>query len=468
MAIDKLSEDVLLEIFDAYRQLYESDPSYEYIWNSGDGWFKLTHVCRSWRRLVHLSPSRLHVHVLFTPCRSTTTTMLGNLPSFPILVEFRRQQWTKRELNLALAIEHRARVRGIFLRPRSYVNTTKTFKMLSRPFPELESLEIRSHHNYDLVTLPNPFILGSPSRLRRLKLRNVEPRCLSPLLSTVTGLVELALTLKVSLDTLPDESLIANLHRLSCLRRLELRLMYSSHQYVNMISDSPRPPASTRDIVPLPNLIRLVLSGHRIYLETLMVVLATPSLQYLNAELIDATHTFPIPHLCRLIRDTDHQFRLVRLDFSDFQLRLTAETHSESVHAQPFRISIPEPISLEEIGKRLAGPLATVEELDIRWTITGEHFGVQWRQFFNHLRQVKVLQVPWQVALDVARSFQQNGQETDMDLLPDLEQINMGMAHWHPPPRGPSSKDHVDIPDAFEPLIAARKRAGRPITLSLI
>jgi hypothetical protein len=307
------------------------------------------------------------------------------------------------------------------------MNMTNIFKVLSRPFPELESLEIRSSHNYNFVKLPDNFILGSPSCLRRLKLRNVELRCLSPLLSTVTGLVELALTLKVAHDTLPEESLIANLHRLSCLRRLELRLP-SPLQYANIISDSPRPPTSTRDIVPLPNLIRLVLSGHRIYLETLMAVLAAPSIQYLYAELIGATHAFPISHLCRLICDADHQFRLVRLEFWDCQLGFTAETHSKSVHAQPFRIFIPVPISLEEIGNRLAGPLSTVEELVIRWKITGENRGVQWRGFFNHLRQVKVLQVSWQVALDVAHSFQQNDQDITMDLLPDLELVRW---LWH-------------------------------------
>ena len=71
MTINNLPEDALLEIFDAYRQDMELLPRYEIIWNSNDGWFKLTHVCRRWRRLVHLSPTRLHVHLLFTLHRSS-------------------------------------------------------------------------------------------------------------------------------------------------------------------------------------------------------------------------------------------------------------------------------------------------------------------------------------------------------------------------------------------------------------
>jgi hypothetical protein len=221
----ELSEDILLEIFDAYRQLYVSDPRYENIWNSRDGWFKLTHLCQTWRRLVHLSPSRLHVHLLFTPHRSLKARLLKNLPLFPILVDYRLAKWTKRDRSLALAaIEHSGRVRGIFL-GTSYRNTAQILRALSHP-PELEILEISSNHEYDCVTLPDTFHLGSASCLRRLKLWRVDLMYLSPLLSTVTGLVELALNLIVSHNALPEESFVADLQRMTCLRRLELRLTY--------------------------------------------------------------------------------------------------------------------------------------------------------------------------------------------------------------------------------------------------
>src|ERR1700761_7650430 len=141
----EFSEDVLLEIFDAYRRLYVSDPRYENIWNSRDGWFKLTHVCQNWRRLVHLSPSRLHVYLRFTPRRSSKAPLLKNLPPFPILVDFRQASWTKRQVSLALAaLEHHGRVRGIYLGTKGprFKEPTEVFEALSHPFPELESLEI--------------------------------------------------------------------------------------------------------------------------------------------------------------------------------------------------------------------------------------------------------------------------------------------------------------------------------------
>jgi hypothetical protein len=463
----ELSEDVLLEIFDAYRQLYASEPRYENIWNSKDGWFKLTHVCRNWRRLVHLSPSRLHVHLLFTPRRSSKALLLRNLPPFPILVDYRFSKWTKREVSLALAaLEHHGRVRGISLRTMPFANMAQILRALSHPpGPELESLEIVPGHRHDV--LPVSFLLGSASSLRRLKLQDVEPECLSPLLSTVSGLVELSLTLRVPFNTLPEESLISDLQRMSCLRRLELRLMYPLW-FHGIIGDGPRLRPPSGDIVPLPNLMQLVFTGPYFYLEALVAVLAAPSLQLLNLELTNKTYAFQIPHFCRLICDTDNQFRLVRMDFSDSRLRFTAETHPKSVHAQPFIISIPDPVSLEEIGNRLSGPLATVEELVIGWNMSSDrsHGAVQWRGFLNHIRQVKLLQVPWQVALDVAHSFQQDYQEPAMDLLPVLEQVIMDMTH--PPPLELNTQYHETIPDAFEPLIAARKKGGHSITLSFI
>jgi hypothetical protein len=186
-----------LEIFDAYRQLYASEPRYEDIWNSRDGWFKLTHVCRNWRRLVHLSPSRLHVYLRFTPRRSSKAPLLKKLPPFPILVDFRHASWTKREVRLALAaLEHHGRVREISLGTKLSKEPTEVFEALSHPFPELESLEICFSHIIYLTTLPTTF-LGSASCLRRLELQVFEQRYLSPLLSTIRGLVELLLNLRV-------------------------------------------------------------------------------------------------------------------------------------------------------------------------------------------------------------------------------------------------------------------------------
>ncbi|KAH9062290.1 hypothetical protein EDB87DRAFT_1830498 [Lactarius vividus] len=414
----KLPEEVLLEIFDAYRQLHEHQPDYEKVWNSRDGWFKLAHVCINWRHIVLLSSSRLRVHLLFTPRRSPTNPVLRRLPPLPILVDYRTGLWTAKEERLALAaIRHRSRK----------VSKCPPHSRVSEPI------------------LRTTFLSGSAPSLRRLTLRGVGPEYLSPLLSSATGLVELALTPGVMYGALPEASLIANLQRIL-------------HKIPN-----PPPPACAR---ALSKLTDLILVGHGPYLQVLMGSLAVPSLQHLDVEIL-APHTSFVPHLCKFICDAECQFIAVRLDFSiDFsgwKLGFFAETCPKSGHPRPFRIIFPEPVLLEEIGFMLAGPLSTVEELVVEWDTsltTQQGDRIQWRMFFNHIRRVKMVQVPSPVALSVAHSIQLGGQEPALDFLPALEHVKVPLTYLSPI----VSKD--SILDAFEPLISARKQVGRPIRLS--
>ena len=461
-----LPDDVLLEVFDAYRQDMELLPRYENIWNSKDGWFKLAHVCTRWRRLVLLSPTRLHVHLLFTPHRPSKVTMLTRLPSFPILVDYRATSGIESKENLALAatISNRSRVRGFALRT-PYMD--KVCKALSHPFPELESLEIlpSSPHEHEVLILPANFLSGSVPCLRRLTLRKVAPGCLSPLLSSATGLVELNLSLYTEWGSPPEASFLSNLRRMSCLRRLELSLLY--HPFTPF-SDLPLPTV-TGDVVPLrlSELTHVIFTGHRTYLEALLIGSAAPCLQHLDVTLYGQSYgTFTIPHLCKFILNSECRFTKICLVFSRSELKFYAEAGSESIHDLPFRIVIHEPVSLEQMGQELSVPLSNVEELII--ALGGLSFGGrpnivdQLRRFFCYVPQVKVMQVPAREAQNVARSFQQDGQGSALDLLPALEQIKVDVRCLPKKAWKESSRN------AFEPLIAVRKRVGCPIILTWI
>ncbi len=279
----------------------------------------------------------------------------------------------------------------------------KLFRALSHPFPELGSLEIRPTYGWygQELILPTMFLSSSAPCLRQLTLRDVVPRCLSPLLSSATGLVELALTLRDVYSALPEASLIANLQRMSCLRRLELNLNYRPDT-MNPDFDPP-PPASAGDVVPLSKLTHLIFKGHILYLQALVVGLAAPSLRHLDATLLSQSFRFfPLSHLCKFICDTECQFTAVRLGPSRSKLRFCASTGSQSVDDQPFRIIIPEPVSLEQAGQELSRPSSTVEELISTWGIEPWHTEGrirpdQWRGFFCHVPQVKMVRVPAKV-----------------------------------------------------------------------
>src|SRR5258707_7668004 len=116
-----VSDDVLLEIFDTYLQIYEVQHDYlclwTCLWSSRDGWFKLTHVCLHWRCVVFSASSHLHLCLLYIPCRSSRDPILRCLPRFPIFTNYHSvKSWMKKEENLVLAaIRHPSHVRGITL-----------------------------------------------------------------------------------------------------------------------------------------------------------------------------------------------------------------------------------------------------------------------------------------------------------------------------------------------------------------
>ncbi|KAH9173329.1 hypothetical protein EDB89DRAFT_1959217 [Lactarius sanguifluus] len=324
----------------------------------------------------------------------------------------------------------------------------KFLRALSHPFPELESLEILNY-GPELI-LPATFLSGSAPSLRRLTLHEVLSSCLSSLLSSATGLVELALTLT---ESVPGASLFTNLQRMSCLRRLELILDCGFS-----CSDSdPPPPPSTGDVVPPSKLTHLIFDGCRSYFQALVVGLAAPSLQHLDAGLCCGQSSSSYV-------TQDVQFTVIHLGLSDFELRFYAGTSIQSADDQPFKIILSEPDSLEQVCQELSGPLSTVEELIIAWDVhrwhTESHIQTdQWRGFCYRVPQVKVVQVPVKAALDVARSFQKDGGEPVLDLLPSLERIEVHS-------RVGLEYVTVSICRAFESLISARKRAGQPIRLS--
>ncbi|KAF8271298.1 hypothetical protein EI94DRAFT_1720848 [Lactarius quietus] len=333
-----------------------------------------------------------------------------------------------------LAIEHCSRVHGIAVR-------NPIAELLSNPFPELESLEIHLGFPHNRVlTFSAAFLSGSalPS-LRRLTLRGVAPSCLPPLLSLTISLVGLNLTL----DMPPEASLFANLRCLSCLRRLELKLCYRS---LFTIYDSPPPSPSVGDIVTLSKLTDLIFIAPSSYMRILVDRLAAPSLQHLDAEVRDKSCQLLIPHLRKFICSTKFQFIAVRLDIMSRTLAFYAETCSKSGHWHMF-----------------SGPLSTVEELVVECHVQQKELKnhTQWRGFFNHIQRVKMIQVSFEVALDVACSFQPNGQQAALDLLPALEKVEVNIRLVTD-----TIDQRVSIRDAFEPLIAARQQVGRPIMLS--
>ena len=476
-----VSDDVLLEIFDAYLQIYELQLNYLCLWSSRDGWFKLAHVCLRWRRVVFSASSRLHLCLLYTPRRSSRDPVLRCLPRFPIFANYHSvKSWTKKEEKLVLAaIRDPGHVRGITLE-RPFPETVHL--ALSRHFPILESLTIYSMSTLDEVSLPPTFLSGSAPCLRQLTLQDISLGCLSSLLSSATGLTDVSLTLRIarrgprdaslrgprdaSLCGPPDASLLTNLQRMSCLRRLKLGFIHGFSSFaIEIPICSPLPlPACAEEVVSLSKLTDFIFVGPGSYLQMLVAGLAAPSLQYLDAIVDDNPPRSYIPHLCKFICDKECQFIKVRLDIWQWRLRFSADTWSKSDRAQPFGVTIPTPVSLQQIGNIFSEPLSTVEEFAIGWDeifpseLARGH--KQWRELFGHIPRTKIIQVSSQAALNVADSFRIGGQGPILDILPALEQVKVcfpvGWQDWRCAPTY----------DAFNLLVSAREKVGRSIVVS--
>lgn len=143
--MDNLPDEVLLEIFDFYRQSLRDQPSYERVWNNRKGWFKLVHVCHNWRSVVLASPSRLQVRLHFTHNSPTRAVVLERLSHLPIIFDYVNANWNASLLTRMIsALRYPDRVCRIAIgtgRKFDLQIDSKTFsKALDFPFPSLESL----------------------------------------------------------------------------------------------------------------------------------------------------------------------------------------------------------------------------------------------------------------------------------------------------------------------------------------
>ncbi|KAI0288663.1 hypothetical protein BC826DRAFT_658724 [Russula brevipes] len=354
--VNSLPNELLLEIFDFYR--LNQDEDYWECWKRKFRWFRLTHVCRRWRCVVLAWFSRLDVTLLVTNNNPghIKTIFSHRLAPLPIVIDYTSLcDKTTKDLGRVLAALKRCdRVRGITFRGTSG-DFDKCLKATKRPFPSLQSLELREKTAARMIYLPTTFLGGSVSKLRRLSLHGVSAP-LSMLLSTsATTLLDLHLGIG-TFDPFQGMLLFACLRGMLCLCRLELETQ-THHSFTY--------PTETEPIVPLPNLTRFHFYGPCAFLDAFAARFAAPSLQDVNIGLNDFAW-FPIPHLTRFISDLKKRYRSVQVILEGRSFRLSLLTCSESIDcAEPhFRFySNGSQESLLRMCSVFSAELATVEEL---------------------------------------------------------------------------------------------------------
>jgi hypothetical protein len=386
-SIAKLPNEIFLWIFDFYRQSFGHQLNSERDWNSKKGWFKLTHVCRTWRSIILLSPSRLRLRLYFTDKTRTRATVLMNLPPLPIIVDCRDVVWTEGTENRLKSVRrYRNRVCGIAI-----AATPTSFKLISDAlntcFPILESLEL--HINPGEIRFVPKFLMNSMQSLRRLKIRTANLPSLPPLLSATTSLVDLTLTVD-TVVLLSGDKLRRCLRCLPCLRHLDVCVVQKSDALP--VHAMPATATKMNDIVILAELIDFRCEGHLPHLEELVAGLAFPYLQGLHVLLFLhdlQISQFQIPHLTKLVHDAGMISLAAELKFSTNHCNISLLTHRHLVDEPPFNITIigHNCKSIAQIGGALSALLDNVEDVLVGFDLTTTYPShvklAQWQGFFK-------------------------------------------------------------------------------------
>ena len=439
MAIETLSDDVLLEILDLYPDKdedidlnNEEDESCSY-----DAWYALAHVCRRWRYVVFESPRRLNLRLHCTSKRRVRE-MLGVWPALPIVIW---DLWSSisDEDNIVAALEHRDRVCEIKLRRLTRLQLEKLMPLMQESFPALTKLQIESHDELlasdALLVLPDSFLGGSAPHLRFLCLESISFPAIPNLLRSASNLVYLYLHGTPSRYISPE--MVA---ALSALTKLEV--MHIFFHSLNSDSDleDRALPLLTRSV--LPALKSLVIGGNGEYLDDFVALIDVPSINslriYFFNRLFFAGGFFHLPQFIGRIK----KFRL--FDFARFDL----SHHFMDVTLQRWtRGSLPEALQLKIFGD-IDGPLPSLVEAcntllplfkidnfhissqylypDMEFESTGNTEDRQWLEVLRPLSGAKSLYLgSMDLVPPVALALKQVVEEGMTDVLPAIRELTI-------------------------------------------
>ena len=472
LTTDNIPDEVLLEIFDSYRQHFTNDQS---LWNKKHKWFELIHVCRRWRFIIFASSTRLDL------CLVVSTNNPGNmktifsphLPPLPIAVDQCLPVGTAshvkaKEMGRVLsALKRCNRVRGITFSGIA-PDFNRLFKATKHPFPMLENLELCNlDTGITVLKLPATFLNGSAPHLQSLKLYWISLTSMSSLLSSTTMLTELCLRICTSS---PTASLLAHLKDMHCLRHFKLQTLQTFSSINSLM-----PPTNPEDTFLLSKLTSFQYQGSNLFLNALVAGFTAPSLQDVHFILDgDNDHADPISHLSRFLDGVEKLYHSVQMISEGDYFRISLFTHSEPVdHDTPsFSFcSVCSPVSIMRMSAALSAKLSTVEELFI--VFIDDYYdwwdgGTRWPAFLQHFHNVKVLRLEHEEVFDLADTMQLDD-EPILNFLPMLEEIEIHLRWAERSPASPHQNQHVISSElgmaAFRQFLAARQEAGRPVKI---
>ena len=275
MPIDKLHDDVLLEIFDFCTIVHEISMSKETL----EAWQTLVHVCRKWRTVVFGSPRRLNLRLYcLTKTRTPLRDTLDIWPALPLRI--RGTAYETEELdNIIAVLERSDRVYHIDISTRHLGDVSAA---MQKPFPELAHVYMDLSPSDAATIVPDSFLGGSAPRLQVVSLKSISFPGLPKLLLSASCLTNLHLHDIPHSGYFSPKSIVTALSTLDSLRTF--RLGFQSPQYFPD-EENRRPPPLTRSVLKV--LKKLTFKGVSEYLEDLAARIDTPQLSFLDITLFN-------------------------------------------------------------------------------------------------------------------------------------------------------------------------------------
>ena len=453
-----LPDNVLLEIFDLYRNIRHSPP--RTVWK----WHLLVHVCRRWRQIIFESPCRLDLQILCTygaPVRKS----LSIWPDLPIAINYgipRFNTLSGDEDNIIAALEHHDRVCYLVLDPSDFP-LEKMATAMQNPFPMLRRLTICSLSSMtgNAPFLFDGFLGGSVPRLHYITLHGISFPALPTLLSSASDLVAL------DLRNMPPAGYISPKAMAGCVATLpRLKTFHIQFQSAIFRPDPIHPTPITRAV--LPALIHFDFKGDCEYLEDLVARIDGPQLKQIKISYLSQVLDFQVAQLSkffdRSVGPEISPFRHAKVRFDTHSV--TFDMYRPSNHPvldwHPVRTmvscrSFDWQVSLmAQVLSQFSPILSTVVHLDLM-TLLRTHRSdplsgadnLEWLYLLHQFSKVQVLYLSREVARYLARALESMTGEMVAEALSSLHSIYL-----------------EDQPiSSIEKFVAVRRLSGRPVTV---
>ena len=323
--------------------------------------------------------------------------------------------------NVIAALEKRDRVRDVNFNVADR-QLHKVLAAMQVPFPELTDLQLSSNGE-TIPVIPDSFLDGSATRLRRFTLHGIPFPGLHKLLPSATHLVSLSLTNIPHSGYISPEAILA---LISVLSRLEILSLEFGSPQSRPDRETRRPPPSKRSVIPALN--GFYFKGVIEYLEDLVTDIDTPQLKRMHITFFNQID-FDTPRLVQFINRTPKlENQDARVHFYDHLALLIL-----SLDTLEIKISCKEPdwqlSSVEQVCDSFFHPLSTAEDLYIEhqyselvWRDEAIE-NTQWLQLFLPFAAVKNLYLSKEFAPGIAAALQETVEGRITEVLPGLKNI---------------------------------------------